>query len=258
MWKFFARKGFAVLIIAVFALVFILPAEAKDSDDFGAKLAAANARIEAARARGQAADATQKVFSAAAKQARTEADAYSQMYRWLKAAEVQAAKLTVPDKGRGFPRPLKALVLAIPTTVGALMVGAVEGVTHPTTSPLEYLVVPSFCRGINTAITQGGTNLVQLGREVLTPWGNIAYANPELLYPSALRVMAWYPLAQMAATAAYMVPIGLTATSGLVAFDGVSQTGGVLIAGSMGGVSGFGVGEFVNAVEKPVTKALMK
>jgi len=252
-------------MLAVFVLALMAafqPAMAGATDkDFDAQIAAANARIAAAKLRGQAADASQKVFCLAAKQARTEVNAYSQMYRWLKAAEIQAAKLTSPAdqvNGKGFRRFLRACVVIVPATLGGMAVGAVEGATHLTNSPLEYLGAPSVCRGLNTAIAQGAENVFQTGREALTPWQDTLYANPAALYPNAKRVMAWYPLAQMAATGSYAVPVLLTTTAGATALTGVSQSGMIAIDGAAGAVGGFGVGELVNAVEKPLTKRLVK
>lgn len=163
------------------------------------------------------------------------------------AAAVAQVDDGVVPAGRAFRRAFTALLGLGMHTGGAIINGAGTGVTSPTDSPFEYLLlgVPSLCRGVTTAFGQGAEFTVMSAYD-LGNYGN-AFDNANRADPAQLGYVAsetikWGPFAQVflvagaatapaCAAAGILAPIGGMCYGGTVATLATTNTAGAYLVG---------------------------
>ncbi len=175
------------------------------------------------------------------------------------AAAVAQADDGVVPAGKGFRRALTIGVGFIPSLVGAGINGFGAGVTSPTDSPLEYLLlgVPSFCRGVNTSFVQMAEFSVMSGYDTV----NYGYvfdktnrANPAQLGYVAEEVITWGPLAQVLLTGGAATAPACAAAGVLAPASGMCYGGTVATLATTNTAGAFLVGKGVNMAEKKFVK----
>ena len=181
--------------------------------------------------------------------------AYDQQMVVLKAKTAVAVKASQAAYARQDKLMAPVKVAFSPLTAVAYGIMALRS---PTSSPLEYLVVPSICRGINTAKnhfiqTLGGGALDM----VTAPFGakGTTYA-PVMGEMGVLaeRTMKRGPIANVLETAASATPAACVGAGVLAPIAGVSYGGTVAILGTTVPVAATAVGEGAGMAEDAATK----
>lgn len=178
---------------------------------------------------------------------------YEQQDMERQAAVRAAAVKPATDEGRGFPRPVKAVVKAFFTFVPSVMVGVYEGVKYIGSSKLEN-PLSRFCRGVNVGLDQVFGNTMGCAREFVTPWETTEYADPSQLNFIAKETITWGPLAQMLRTGASAAAPACAATGVLGPVAGMCYGGTVATLATTNTAGGYLVGKGVDMAEKAVSK----
>jgi len=204
-----------------------------------------------------AASAGQFVFGQHAKQM-AEYDAQMAVLK-AKTAEATKAREAAEAWQDKCMAPLKMVVWPLPAIgygIQALRY-RLPGVGDPTNSPLEYAVVPSVCRGVNTAKNYGIQNIFGGVLDLVTiPFGDKTNYAPRMNEMGILakRTMERGPIANILETAASATPAACVGAGVLAPISGVSFGGTVAIFGTTVPVAATAVGEAAGAAEKAVLK----
>jgi len=249
------RRTWVKVIIALMTMVLMMGASAAWAGMFPDQ----DVKIMAARARGLEADRR------AAAEKTVIVLKYAQQQRDLeRIADVRAAAVTKPavsddvvPAGKAFRRFLTTVVGFPFHFVGAGINGFGTGVTSPTSSLLEYLLIPSFCRGVNTAFDQVAEFTVMAAYDTVN-YGNafdkVNRADPANLGYVASRTIKWGPLAQTFRTGGSAAAPACAAAGVLAPAAGMCYGGTVATLATANTAGGYAVGKAGDMAEKKLLK----
>lgn len=218
-----ARKILILGMVLMLAVVFGTGAAGAEKFVFGqhaAQMAAYDAQMAGLKAKTAVAVQASK-------------DAYARQDKWM--APIKMVTCPLPAIGYG--------ILAL---------------RSPTKSPLEYLVIPSICRGVNTAKNYMIQNLGGGALDIIT----VLFEDKGTTYAPVMgeigvlgeRTMKRGPIAQIIETGASATPAACAAAGVLAPIAGVSYGGTVAILGTTVPVAATVVGEAAGMAEKKIVK----